>query len=225
MIGDIPLPVVQNNGFVYPSIYPYVDFENQQFVYDTNKKFFVYNDNPNGQAELWHGIIKFDAASQYNDFFTKVKSYYEHPTAFIDKAIWYEDFIGLKKYFIPENTKYYTNSMIFAQDIGYHRFNNLLLNILKNEHNDSTLALGSNLATDLQGTTDPDLLAYANDIRNRNTVAEGLSQSTTSEMPTLTLKKTTQEMLKGYDGLMSTQFLSTIKNNISGLARRYKSTS
>jgi hypothetical protein len=99
---------------------------------------------------LWHGLIKFDTASQYNTFFTKVKSYYENPTAFIDKAIWYEDFIGLKKYFIPENTKYYTNSMIFSQDIGYHRFNNLLLNLLKGEHNDSTIALGNNLQSSLQ---------------------------------------------------------------------------
>ena len=26
LIGDVPLPVVQNNGFIYPSIFPYVDF-------------------------------------------------------------------------------------------------------------------------------------------------------------------------------------------------------
>ena len=163
--------MVENNGFIYPSIFPYVDFENQEFVYDANKKFFVYNNNPNGQAELWHGIIKFDTPTQYNDFFTKIKSYNNNPTTFIDKAIWYEDFIGLKKYFIPENTKYYINSMIFAEDIGYHRFNNLFLNILKDEHNDSTLALGNNLQSDLQNVADPDLKAYANDMAARNNTA------------------------------------------------------
>jgi hypothetical protein len=135
------LPVVENNGFIYPSIYPYVDFEDQQFIYDTNKKFFVYNNNPNGQAELRHGIIQFKTASEYNDFFIKVRSYFTNPTKFIDKAIRYEDFIGLKKYFIPENTKYYINSMMFSEDIGYHRFNNLMLNILKDEHNESALSL------------------------------------------------------------------------------------
>lgn len=224
LIGDIPLPVVENNGFIYPSIFPYVDFENQEFIYDTNKKFFVYNNNPNGQAELWHGIIKFDAAQQYNDFFTKVRSYYEHPTTFIDKAIWYEDFIGLKKYFIPENTKYYINSLLFSEDIGYHRFNNLLLNTLKDEHNDSALALGNNLKNDLQGVEDPELKAYADDMAARNDQASWLSQQTTSNMPTLTLKTATQEMLKWYDGLMSSQFLAKIKDNIGGLARRYKTT-
>lgn len=224
LIGNIPLPVVNNNGFIYPSIYPYVDFENQEFIYDSNKKFFVYNNNPNGQAELWHGIIKFDTATQYNDFFTKVKSYNTNPTKFIDKAIRYEDFIGLKKYFIPENTKYYTNSMIFAEDIGYHRFTNLLLNILKDEHNDSALALGNNLKTDIQDSTDADLKAYANDMAARNSTAAGLTQQATVNMPTLTLKKATQEMLKGYDALISSQFLAKIKNNIGWLARRYKTT-
>ena len=224
LIGDIPLPVVENNGFIYPSIFPYVDFENQEFVYDANKKFFVYNNNPNGQAELWHGIIKFDTPTQYNDFFTKIKSYNNNPTTFIDKAIWYEDFIGLKKYFIPENTKYYINSMIFAEDIGYHRFNNLFLNILKDEHNDSTLALGNNLQSDLQNVADPDLKAYANDMAARNNTAAWLVQQSSSNMPTLTLQKATQEMLKGYDGLISSQFLAKIKDNIGWLARRYKTT-
>jgi len=214
LIGNVPLPVVENNGFIYPSIYPYVDFENQQFIYDTNKKFFVYNDNPNGQAELWHGIIKFDTATEYNKFFQKVKDYKTAPTTFIDKAIWYEDFIGLKKYFIPENTKYYINSMVFSQDIGYHRFNNLLLNILKGEHNDSILDIGNTLSNDLQNVEDPDLQAYASDIGSRNTEATTVAQDVSSSMPTLTLKKATQEMLKGYDGLMSSQFLAKIKDNI-----------
>ncbi|MEI6774297.1 MAG: hypothetical protein WCL18_05955 [bacterium] len=112
--------------------------------------------------------------------------------------------------------------MIFAEDIGYHRFNNLLLNVLKNEHNDSTLTLGTNLKNDLQNVEDPELKAYADDMAARNSEAAGLSQQTNSNMPTLTLKKATQEMLKGYDGLISSQFLAKIKDNISGLARRYK---
>ncbi|HBB03396.1 TPA: hypothetical protein DCZ39_00620 [Patescibacteria group bacterium] len=224
LIGDVPLPVVQNNGFIYPSIFPYVDFEKQEFIYDSTKKFFVYNNNPNGQAELWHGIIKFDTDQKYNDFFSKVKAYKADPIKFIEKAIRYEDFIGLKKYFIPENTKYYINNLSFAEDIGYHRFNNLLLNILKEEHNDSALAVGNDLNNDMQNVTDPDLKAYAADMASRNSEAAALSQDVSSSMPTLTLKKATSEMFKGYDGLVSSQFLSKIKDNINGLARRYKTT-
>lgn len=238
LIGNIPLPVVENQWFIYPSIYPYVDFEDQQFIYDTNKRFFVYNNNPNGQAELRHGMIKFDTIQQYNNFFNKVRSYYNNPTQFIDKAIRYEDFIGLKKYFIPENTKYYANNILFSEDIGYHRFTNLLLNILNGEHNESTISLGEDLSMGLQDTEDPELQAYAEDMKSRQQEMEegmqDLSDSVTStnqgsqeaawwaEMPTMTLKKATQEMLKWYDGLISSQFLSAIKDNVAGLARRYK---
>ncbi len=224
LIWDIPLPVVENNGFIYPSIYPYVDFEQQQFVYDTNKKFFVDNGNPNGQAELRHGMIKFEKISEYNSFFDKVKKYYTSPTTFIDKAIWYDDFIGTKKYFIPENTKYYINSLLFSEDIGYHRFNNTLLNILKDEHNESTLAISNDLQDALQDTQDQDLKKYSQDIASRNDTAKILTTQIPANIPTLALKTSTQEMLKSYDGLISSQFLSKIKDNIAGLARWYKTT-
>jgi hypothetical protein len=190
------LPVVENNGFVYPSIYPYVDFEEQQFIYDTNKNFFVNNENPNGQAEIWHGLITFDTKNDYNTFFTKVRNYYNHPTTFIDKAIWYEDFIGLKTYYIPENTKYYVNSMIFAEDIGYHRFNNLMVNILQKEHNSEATEIGNNLEEGVADSNNPELIAYAKDIEERNREAKTIIQDIKSNMPTLSLKTATQNMLK-----------------------------
>lgn len=224
LIGNIPLPVVENEGFVYPSIFPYVDFEHQQFIYDTNKKFFVYNDNPNGQAEIRHGLIQFDTSAQYNDFFEKVRTYTDNPTDFVDKTIWYDDFIGLKKYFIAENTKYYTNGMIFSEDIGYHRFTPLLLDTLTSEHNSESLELGSELTSNLENVEDQDLQEYAEMIKEKNTEAQNIIQSSSASLPTMTLMKSTQEMLKSYDGLISTMFQSKIKDNIAGIARRYKNT-
>ena len=224
LIGNIPLPVVENNGFLYPSIFPYVDFEEQQFIYNTNKQFFVYNDNPNGQAELWHGIIKFDTHEEYNTFFTKLRSYHNNPTKFIDKAIRYDDFIGTKKYFIAENTKYYINSMIFWEDIGYHRYNSLLLDTLTSEHNDEVMKLNTTLGADMQNVKDADLKTYGQMIQERGNEANINMNEINAELPTLTLKKSTQEMLKTYDGLISSMFLSKIKDNIAWLARRYKNT-
>jgi hypothetical protein len=48
------LPVVNQNGYIYPTVYPYVDFEEQKFIWDEDSQYFVYNNNPNGQAEVWH---------------------------------------------------------------------------------------------------------------------------------------------------------------------------
>lgn len=167
LIGNVPLPVVENNGFVYPSIFPYVDFEDQQFIYNSNKKSFVDNNNPNGQAELRHGVIQFQEPEDYNEFFQKIQSYNQNPTSFIDKAIWYDDMIGLKQYYLPENNKYYINSMIFGEDIGYHRFTNTLVDILTQQHNQETLDIGNQLSDSLQNTDDPELEAYAQDIQTR----------------------------------------------------------
>ncbi|MEI7557835.1 MAG: hypothetical protein WCJ45_03200 [bacterium] len=80
------------------------------------------------------------------------------------------------------------------------------------------------MQTDLQNVEDPDLQTYAADMKTRNDTAASVSQEITSFMPTLTLKKSTQEMLKGYDGLISAQFLTKIKDNVASLARRYKTT-
>lgn len=171
LIGNIPLPVVQDNGFVYPSIYPYVDFEEQQFIYDQTKNFFVPNDNPNGQAEIRHGIINFTGAAQYTKYFQKLKNYNSDPQSFIDTQIWYDDFIGNKKYFIAENTNFYINKQIFAEDIGYHRVNNLLFNTLKGEYNASAGALGATLQSDLADTEDQNLKNYADMIKEKQDIA------------------------------------------------------
>ncbi len=171
LIGNIPLPVIEDNGFMYPSIYPYVDFEDQQFVYDQNKNFFVPNDNPNGQAEVRHGMINFDTTTQYHDYFLKLKNYNQDPASYVAPKIWYDDFIGLKKYYVTENTNYYANANIFSEDIGYHRLNNLLLNTLKTQHNNSILDIGSDLSTGLQSSS-AELQGYAQMITSESNVAK-----------------------------------------------------
>lgn len=222
LIGDIPMPVVQKDGFIYPSIYPYVDFEKQQFVYHTQKRFFVDNNNPNGQAEIWHGLIKFDTISQYHNFFDKIKTYTADPSSFADKAIRYDDFIGLKKYVIEDNIPYYTNKLMFAEDIWYHRYTSTLLDHLKESHNTSALAIGDELVSDLAGVEDNELQDYATMIEEKNTEAKEIISWMSASLPTLTLQAATQEMFKSYDGLIGSTLLNQTKNNVAWVARRYK---
>jgi hypothetical protein len=67
----------------------------------------------------------------------------------------------------------------------------------------------------MQNVEDPDLQEYGNMIQSRNTEAELQMDQITAELPTLTLQKSTQEMLKTYDGLVSSMFLSKIKDNVA----------
>lgn len=80
LIGDIPLPVVNHDNFIFPSIYPYVDFENHQYIYNATTEFFDFSGNPSGQPDIWHGIIQFDDdIAAYQDYFAKLQQYAANP--------------------------------------------------------------------------------------------------------------------------------------------------
>ena len=64
LIWEIPLPVVNQDGFIYPTVYPYVDFDEQKFIWDDDLKYFVYNDNPKWQPEVWHWLISFESVDE-----------------------------------------------------------------------------------------------------------------------------------------------------------------
>jgi len=59
LIGDIPLPVVRRDGTIFPSIAPYVDMEQQQYLYSHTSSYFEYTDSPDSQPELRHGMMNF----------------------------------------------------------------------------------------------------------------------------------------------------------------------
>lgn len=133
IIWEIPLPVVKYNNFIFPSIYPYVDFLEQKYIRDEGQEYFI-NQKTEGQAEIWHGLINFKSNLEaYEKFFQKLKKYHEEPDNFIEKKIRYDDFIALQNNILEENYKLYTNKLVFAEDIAYHRYTDLLVNTLQNE--------------------------------------------------------------------------------------------
>ena len=118
LIGDIPLPLVYNKGFIYPSIYPYVDFESQEYIYNANLDYFVSNNNPKAQAEIWHGLINFqDNIEEYEAYFAKLRSYQDDPQNYIGTGIWYDDIIGIKKFLQEDKIMYYANNFLFTEDV------------------------------------------------------------------------------------------------------------
>lgn len=216
-IWDIPLPVVQNNGFIYPTIFPYVDFEEQQFVYDANQQFFVYNNNPRGQAEIWHWILNFwSEDSKYHDFFQKLRKYAAAPADFVAPLLWYDDFVAMKTTFAEDTLPFYINNFLFTEDIWYHRFTNLMLDYFKQVQNDDMSDLIDWLASVSQNN--PELtqimLSWAGTF-------DALGESS---VPTTMLLSVIKELITRYENLYPGVFLSTIKDNTQAAARWYKKT-
>jgi len=114
LVGDIPLPVVNQDGYVFPTIYPYVDFESQKYIWDSESNYFVPNGNDWGQAEIWHWLINYGKdVEAYKKFFEKINNYVKDPQNFIWDSMWYEDIIASKEGFSNQNFQYYRNKIMF----------------------------------------------------------------------------------------------------------------
>ena len=130
LVWDLPLPVVKNWWYVFPSVYPYVDLKNPKYPYNKSTWYFETSEDNNWQAEIWHWIINFgDDTQKYENYFHKLKDFSEKPEDFTNDKFWYEDFISLKKYYNSDNLKYYINNFLFFEDIAYHRYTQLIYEI------------------------------------------------------------------------------------------------
>ncbi|HMT00890.1 MAG TPA: hypothetical protein PKC14_01055, partial [Candidatus Absconditabacterales bacterium] len=223
LIGDMPLPVVKKNGFIFPSVFPYVDFRDQKYVYDEKSQFFEYNDKPYSVPEIWHGLIQLGSGTNaYLDYFEKLRKYAAQPAAFIDKAIWYDDFVELKKSFNSANLPYYIHNFLFSEDVGFHRFTNLIPDYFKGPSGDGVSALMTDLnSIDTQGT-DPTSQMAAQYLTTMNAAASQMPATTSSQAtPTLFLKKMVSELVKPYSENFGTLSLSRARDNILA-GGRYK---
>ncbi len=193
LIWDIPLPVINQDGFIYPTIYPYVDFEEQKFIWNEQQNYFIYNDNPDAQAEIWHGIINFDDIISYDNYFDKLRDYSSEPSEFIGKSIWYDDLVANKQYFYNEAINSYVNNFMFAEDIWHRRYTDLMVKLMQWAHNDMIA----------------ELLEWFDGMEELNAATEQMNT------PTMTLKKMIDEWyLKTYTSLIWPKQLDNIVTNV-----------
>ena len=205
LIWDIPLPVVNQDWYIYPTIYPYVDFEEQKFIWDDESKYFVYNNNPNWQAEIWHWMINFEwNINEYKDYFNKLKQYRRNPKEYIWKAIWYDDFVWNKKYFTDNSLNFYLNNFLFAEDLWYHRYNDLMIKVLQWQRNKEI----ANIMEDLNEAY-ADLGSTGFEIWDLSVITED------SNTPTMQIKSLLDNWyLSKYSSLFWPKYLKVIKSNV-----------
>ena len=217
MFWDIPFPVVNQNWYIFPTVYPYVDFENQKYVWDADLEYFVPNGNLWGEAEIWHWLINYwsdaNAIIEYQEFFDKVKKYNQDPNWFIWSGIRYEDFIASKEWFLNENYPYYRNKIMFGEDISYQRYSPLMKKLFFGESTDNSVDIVSGLweavesawgnAEQIKASIDEELIEELKDLWG-----EGLH----------TTKMIQQEIensfLADYDDLFSNTALSIMRENV-----------
>lgn len=99
LIGNIPIPVVSYDGDRFPSLYPYVDFADKRFVYNTRSKQYETVPNSNishSEAEIWHGVINPAVGREWNksidigkieNFLDKTHDFYTKSGKFVPSSI------------------------------------------------------------------------------------------------------------------------------------------
>lgn len=235
LVGDIPLPVINDRGYVYPSIYPYVDREDTLYVFDQDSHYFELNpvSNKTPQPELWHGVMPFgNDPDAYHQFFTKLKRYASNPGDFVAKKIWYDDLVQMKQTFLHDNVGYYANNFLFAEDMAYKRQTNLMVDVMQESHErvvqDTLGELADAVAVD-NGDNNPATADFDDAFDNyANTVNTALSDTNSSlestkwlanNVPTLFLEKTMRELMKPYTELYAASYRSTLARRLAASGR------
>ncbi|MBT3349252.1 hypothetical protein HOA64_00380 [bacterium] len=127
LIGDVPFPVVDKNGRSWPTIFPYVDFENKNYEWDFEKSQFVWQSGDN-EPEIWHGVIRSDAdsddarAHEILQFLQRNHLVHEEKTEFPKKVL-FVDLPRQREGLSPELLQQYQNWIDHVDDIMYLRFN------------------------------------------------------------------------------------------------------
>jgi len=83
LIGNIPLPTVHKDASDFLSIYPYIDFDEPNFVWNWEKNMYEYLsvERKSIQPELWHSVIAPHTGDldqdkkKIQDFFARVYQY------------------------------------------------------------------------------------------------------------------------------------------------------
>ncbi len=135
LVGDLPLPTVENNGVNQVSVYPYTDFLDTRYVWDALSESFVLRQETS-KPELWHGLIKFEQEVDYAIYFDKnhlTKIGHEDFTA--KRRIFFSDLpdeqVSLNEDLLPA----YANFISVSKQRSYQHYTSDLLRILANRFN------------------------------------------------------------------------------------------
>ena len=131
IVGNVPLPVVNKNGNRFVSLFPYTDFDDPYYIYDSASKDFVVNtENQKPGAEIWHGVIVPPQGGEPGnkllaEYFDKNHLYKIGEAGYADfaKKIFYGDLIKEFKTLSADGLGGYLQYLKYWEDISYFRFN------------------------------------------------------------------------------------------------------
>ncbi len=170
IVGDVPLPVVNKNGYHFVSLFPYTDFTDKSYVFDETTQDFIPNKNvTTGKVEIWHGIIKPPVSGEEGNnllasYFDKNHLFHCQESSCADAAKDFQEFGKkiLSADMVSEwdlmNKPGYANYLRYLanrEDLAYNRYNKYWLMKLQQE-SEGLLKTGDGIDNDADGKIDED---------------------------------------------------------------------
>lgn len=180
IVGDVPLPVVNKNGYRFVSLYPYTDFEEKAYIFNARSNEFERNEDvlfP--RIEAWHGVINppeegVETGRALANYFDKNHLFHighedfinddapdlmECTTAGLDcykynRKLLFADIYWEQELIDTDSYPRYENYTKYLEDISYMRFTKTLLKELAGVGGEGE---GDGLDDDLDGFVDEDL--------------------------------------------------------------------
>lgn len=142
LIGNVPIPVVHRDGDSFPSLYPYVDFDQKRFVYESISGYYQFQNTAleNTDVDIWHGVInpalgrsweKDTDIQNIRNFLEKTHNFYTKSGRFqpssLPPRVFYYDGVNESLALDPKNIFRYGLYIANAENIAYKRFTRSLL--------------------------------------------------------------------------------------------------
>lgn len=224
LVGDLPLPVVDKNGRLWPTVFPYVDFESPAYVWDDSVERFVSRRTQNMQAEIWHGLIRGDSETesvrreQLRQYFDENHRVHTGEITF-GKKVFHADLQSQKSVVPAALLDRYDSWVKYAEDLQYLRFTKHLVKALR----ESDDFFGEDL-NPFAGLSEADQLQLINEIAGSNAditvseVAASIESDGTEELPDIYSKYLIDQLAPRYQDIFK-NWISQVNGTIANAGR------
>jgi len=238
LFGDIPLPSIEINDELYQSLFPYTDLAGPpMFEYDPWMWYRVSGETAYSQPELRHAMVPGRDQALFTKFFEKLKQYYADPMWYAEPRVRYDDFQMMQDSFSPEQVDTYINTLLFAEDRSYNRFNKPFTDILNAEYTDDVLeTIGEASSTLVQSAIVPGdeydhpevnaatttIESWLNSIMSffdEDEVVDAVTSASDNPVPTLINAKQTENNFRDIFSIYGDEYLSAMEANLTAWGR------
>lgn len=213
LVGDIPLPVVNDNGKKSISVFPYTDFEDKTYIYNPETK--TYDKNSGSlfpKPEIWHGIMRAPKITvtgneEFAQYLDKNHLYYLGVPEFskFDKRMFFGDLAHEEESLNKDVYKNYLKYLGSLGDLAYERYNKFWAQEVAGD----SMAAIQNIPDEIK-SDNPDAKKFMDSLKDADTF---------SQMPDIYTKQIIDQFLIPYFKVLS-GYISKI-NDFADSTSRY----